>query len=91
MKKVENELFICQCNSERHQLIFTYFPDDEVKTVYLAVHLIPERRILKRIWLAIKYIFGKTCKYGHFEDFIFKKEDADKLQKIVDVLKSQKL
>lgn len=88
MAKEENELFICQCHSERHQLIFTYFPDDEEKTVYVAVHLIPENKILKRIWLAIKYTFGKSCRYGHFEDFIFQKKDADRLQRIVDVLKS---
>ena len=83
-----NELFICQCCNTEHQLIFQYFPNDEDKEVYVSVHLTPEYNIWKRIWMAIKYIFGYKCMYGHFDEFIFKKSDADKLQKIVDYLKS---
>lgn len=83
----EHKLFICQCNSTEHQLIFSYFPDDEDKEVYVSVHLIPERNILKRIWMAIKYIFGYRCCYGHFDEFIFKKSDAESLQKVVNFLK----
>lgn len=80
-----NELFICQCYSPEHQLIFSYFPEDE--NVYVSVHLIPEYRLWKRIWMAIKYIFGYRSCYGHFDEFIFKKSDAEKLQKVVDHLK----
>lgn len=80
-----NELFICQCSNTEHQLIFSYFPDD--KEVYVAVHLTPEYNIWKRIWMAIKYIFGYKCRYGHFDEFIFKKSDAGRLQKVVNFLK----
>lgn len=80
-----NELFICQCYNPEHQLIFSYFPEDE--NVYVSVHLIPEYRLWKRIWMAIKYIFGYRSCYGHFDEFIFKKSDAEKLQKVVDHLK----
>lgn len=82
-----NELFICQCCNTEHQLIFQYFPNDEDKEVYVSVHLTPEYNIWKRIWMAIKYIFGYKYMYGHFDEFIFKKSDADKLQKIVNFLK----
>ena len=44
-------------------------------------------KFLKRVWSAIKYIFGYRSKYGHFDEFIFNKEDSDKLQKIVNHLK----
>ena len=47
-----NELFICQCDSIEHQLVFSYFPDD--KTVYASIHLIPEYSIWKRIINAVK-------------------------------------
>lgn len=80
-----NELFICECHNVEHQLVFSYFPEDN--EVYMAVHLIPEYNIWKRIWIAIKYIFGYKSIYGHFDEFIFDKSDADKLQKIVDFLK----
>ena len=82
-----NELFICQCNNIEHQLIFSYFSDDENREVYVSVHLSPDS-FWKRIWNSIKYIFGYRCMFGHFDEFIFKKQDADKLQKVVNFLKS---
>lgn len=83
--KTVDEVFICKCYNTEHQLIFSYFTDE--KDVYVSVHLIPEYRIFKRIWNAIKYIFGHRSRYGHFDEFIFKPEDADKLQSIVNFLK----
>lgn len=81
-----NDLFICKCNNTEHQLIFSYFPKD-CGDVYVSVHLIPEYNLFKRIWKAIKYIFGHKSKYGHFDEFIFKKSDASKLQNVVNYLK----
>lgn len=83
---MNRELFICQCNNVEHQLIFSYFPEDG--DVYVSVHLTSEYSIWERIKMAIKYIFGYKCRYGHFSGFIFKPSDADKLQKVVDYLKS---
>lgn len=87
MGETINDLFICQCYNTEHQLIFSYFPEEK-EDVYVSVHLIPEYRIWKRIWIAIKYIFGYKCKFGHFDEFIFKRTDADKLQSVVNYLKS---
>ena len=83
--KTVDEVFICKCYNTEHQLIFSYFTDE--KEVYVSVHLIPEYNIFRRIWKAIKYIFGHRSIYGHFDEFIFKPEDADKLQSIVNFLK----
>lgn len=79
-----NELFLCKCYSSEHQMIMSYFPDE--CSVYVSIHLVPEHNIWKRIKNGIKYIFGYRCKYGHFEEFIFNSSDADRLQKIVNVL-----
>lgn len=51
------------------------------------VHLIPESNIFKRIWIGIKYIFNHKSRYEYFDEFIFKKSDADRLQKIINFLK----
>lgn len=83
-----NELFICQCCNTEHQLIFSYFENDDDKEVYVSVHLNPEYNIWKRMWIAIKYIFGYRSCYGHFDEFIFKKSDAERLQKVVNYLKN---
>jgi len=80
-----NKLFICRCDSTEHQLIFSYLPDD--KEVYVSVHLIPVI-FWKRLINAIKYIFKHKSKYGDFEEFIFRSEDADKLQSVVNYLRS---
>mgnify|MGYP006981128076 CR=1 FL=1 len=77
-------LFICKCDNTEHQLIFSYFKDSD--EVYVCIHLIPERNIFKRIFNALKYIFGHKSKYGDFDEFIFNKEDSDKLQKVVNYL-----
>lgn len=82
------ELFVCQCSSIEHQVVFSYDKENEDKDVYVLVHLVPERSIWCRILNAIKYIFGYKCRYGHFEEFIFNKEDAGKLQEVVNYLKS---
>lgn len=83
-----NELFICVCNNTEHQLIFSY--DTEWDDVFVSTYLKPESSIYKRICTAIKYIFGYKSKYGDFDEFIFKKSDVDKLQKVVDYLKQSK-
>lgn len=82
-----NKIFICACHNTEHQLVINYF-DDASKDVYVSVHLVPEKNIWKRIKNAVKYIFGYRSKYGCFDEFIFNPKDADKLQKIVDYLKS---
>lgn len=79
---MEHEIIICKCNNIEHQLIFSYFPENNGE-VYMYVHLVPENNIFKRIWKAIKYIFGYRSMYGHFDEFIFDKSDSYKLAKIL--------
>lgn len=87
METEVNKLFICACNSVEHQMIVSYIEEDECKEVFCSVHLSPEPNILKRIWKALKYVFGHRSKYGDFDEFIFKSSDSGKLQEVVDYLK----
>ena len=82
-----DKLFVCSCNSIEHQLIMTYFTDENSSDVYCSVHLKPEPNVFKRIWKAAQYVFGHRSNYGDFDEFIFKSSDADSLQQIVDYLK----
>jgi hypothetical protein len=81
-----HDLLICECENIEHQIIFSYFEDDDIKEVYMSIHLIPEHNIFKRIWKAIKYVFGYRCEYGHFDEMILKKSDAKKLLNILKYL-----
>lgn len=84
----KKELFICECNSIEHQIVMSYFEDE--KEVYCSVHLKPERNVFKRIIHAVKYIFGHRSIYGDFDEFIFNPKDADRLQSVVDHLRTEK-
>ncbi|MFH1547418.1 MAG: hypothetical protein ABIC57_02940 [bacterium] len=83
---MEDEFFICQCFSDEHTLRFSYidnsefpdFPDGE-DSFYTSVFLNKYQSIWKRIWIALKYIFGYKCKYGHWDCFDFKMEDRERL------------
>lgn len=86
----KENLFICACNNVEHQLIMSYSTEDDYKEVYCSIHLKPERNLFKRIWRAIKYVSGHRSIYGEFDEFIFKPEDADKLQEVTDYLKQCK-
>ncbi len=67
----------------------SYYDDDDIKEVYCTVHLNPRRNIFKRIISAVRYIFGHRSIYGEFDEFIFKPSDADRLQSVVDFLRSE--
>lgn len=84
-KENVNELFICQCHSIDHQLVFSY--DKDWDEVFVSVYLKPEPNIFKRMVIAIKYIFGYKSIYGPFDEFIFKKSDAERLQEVVNHLR----
>jgi hypothetical protein len=39
------------------------------------------------MWVAIKYVFGYTCKYGHWDCFIMQPKDAQRLKDMLGKLK----
>lgn len=85
---MKEELLICECSNVEHQLIFRYFEDEDWKEVYMTTHLSEYNNFWKGLKYAIKYVFGYKSRYGAFDEFIFRNDDADKLQSIVDYLKS---
>lgn len=81
------ELLLCQCGDPAHQLIMFYDDDVEAPAVYVSVHLSPEPNFFKRLWRGIKYIFfNKRSIYGDFDEIILRPSDAEKLQRVVDLL-----
>jgi hypothetical protein len=86
------DILICECNSTDHQMILLY-SDDETDGIkypmcYVHVHL-NKKPFWDRLKYGIKYIFGYQSRYGAFDEFIFNPEDADKLQNLVNYLKTK--
>ena len=86
-KLEETEILLCRCHSDEHQILVRHCKDD--KELYLSVHL-AEHSFWRRLKNGLKYIFGYHCKYGHWDEFIFNENDADKLQAMADALKTIK-
>jgi len=68
----------CACHSPDHTMRFHIEDDD----IYLTVHLTRDN-LFGRLKKGIKYIFGYTSRYGHFDEFIINKEDKFKLLQIL--------
>ena len=79
------EILVCDCNSTEHQIVI--YPDKEEGLVYCHIHL-TKYSFFKRLWKGLKYICGYSCKYGEWDEFIFKKEHSEKLMKISNFLKN---
>ena len=81
---LKTEYFDCICSSSDHTIRFVYFADEDGIVdfddagLYLEVQLVQWRNIFKRIWVAIKYIFGYQCRYGHWDCWELRREDCKK-------------
>jgi len=70
---MKTEYFECSCSSAEHTLRFVIDEED----VYTEVHL-TTKAWYKRIWTAIKYIFGFASRYGCYDCTLIKPEDYDR-------------
>jgi hypothetical protein len=67
-----------------HTLKFKCDADDN--QMYTSVYLNHYQNIFKRIWIAMKYVFGYRSKYGHWDCFIMQPKDAERLRSLLDRL-----
>lgn len=74
---MKREYFECECFSDEHTLTFTLDPDDG--ELYTSVFLKQWHPWYARLWIAIKYLFGYKCKYGHWGTWILREEDSQRL------------
>jgi hypothetical protein len=84
----------CRCARLEHLAQFSYsYKDWESSTVdpdrltaemYLSVHLFSWHNILRRIWIAIKYIFGYRCRYGEWDCLLLSVMDVIKLRRFAE-------
>lgn len=85
----KQEIFTCACSNVEHQMVMRWWSDDAIPVVCCEIHL-NKLPFFKRLVHGIKYIFGYKCAYGDFQEFLFKQEDAYRLQKMVTFLKNKK-
>lgn len=79
---MEQELYVCDCGDVSHQFIVSWYPDDEDwnDLLYFQVHLNQSNGFWRRLWDAIKYVFGFKCRFGSFDEILVNKYDAKRLK-----------
>lgn len=82
------ELFVCECKDPSHQFIVRGYDFKDEKEVYMSIYLSRDHSIFRRIWTAFKYLIGYRCTYEQFGETIIDLNDTDRLQAIVDYLKT---
>lgn len=87
MSKIEKQYFECMCHSDEHTLRFSYDPDEN--EMFTSVFL-NEYGFIRRIWNALKYIFGYKSQYGHFNCWMLNPDDADRLITLLSKIKNGK-
>jgi len=71
----------CTCGSPDHVVMIVL--DHEDKEAFIQVQLSQHNNFFKRIILAVKYIFGYKCQYGHWDETLL---DQAKIKELRDVL-----
>jgi hypothetical protein len=83
LEKLEFTYLECQCYQAEHTLRFTLDPEDgELYTEVYLGHATDS--FFRRMWIAIKYIFGWQSKYGAFDCTLLKVEDYSKLRALLE-------
>ena len=77
----QRQYFECDCHSDEHTLSFSW--DDEENLLYTSVYLNQYRSFLRRIWVAVKYVFGYKSRYGDWDCFLLRREDAKRLEALL--------
>lgn len=81
---MENNLFICNCSDIEHQMIVSIDSEDKEKEIYVSIHLSDYHNFFQKLWIGIKYIFGKKSKYGNWDVIILNEKDMIKLKEILE-------
>ena len=79
-------LLLCECFSPEHQVVIYKDESDGNKQISLCFHLVTYKNIFKRIWVAIKYIFGYKSKYGEWDSVIITKRNYLPLKESVEFI-----
>lgn len=80
------EYFECRCHSAEHTLRLWLEDEDDDPCVFVSVFLSNDVWY-RRVWAALKYACGYKSRYGHFDEFIIRPEDCQRMISILMRLK----
>lgn len=80
---IKRQYLDCACSTLDHTFAVNVDTSDDHLPLWIDFHLCMWRPWYKRIWLAIKYIFGYQSKFGHYDTVCLDREQAYKLVDII--------
>ena len=79
MSLFKHKHIVCDCGSLEHQIVFSWFPDDdEYHETFVNVYL-SSRSFWRRLTAGLRYIFGYKCVFGHWEETTLSPEQCAEL------------
>lgn len=74
--------FECSCGSFDHNVRFEV--DEDMGHISISVPLNHWLPWWKRLWLAVKYVFKRTERYGHYDTVMLSPHDYDRIRALMD-------
>ncbi len=74
--------FECECESAEHTLRIIsedVWDQDFPPELYVELQLNQRANFFRRCWLALRYIFGYECKFGHWDNISIRESDLEPL------------
>jgi hypothetical protein len=75
---MRNKYVECMCSTPSHTLLFTRDDEGDCE-VYVSYQLNTYHAWYTRIWLAIKYVFGYSNRYGNWDCTLLDKAKVEEL------------
>lgn len=88
-EKICQEYFHCDCSHLAHSMRLSVWRDDDgSRVMYAEVMLAPNASLWARIRNAVWHVMGWTTPYYAFDEFRLREEDAPRLQRVLDGLRT---
>ena len=72
---MEELTIVCKCGLREHQFSMLYEDDCLAFVVHLS-----SRGFFRRVWKAIKYVFGYRSKYGDWDEILVSRTEAERIR-----------
>lgn len=79
---MKTEYFDCDCSDFNH--VFRFVLDTDDGTLWLEAQLSLWLPWYRRLWHAVRYVFGKSRMYGHYDITSLQEKDFDRLRELLD-------
>jgi hypothetical protein len=75
----------CACSSNEHLVKVTYDVDSGIPSAsFVSIEVqLSKQSWYRRIWPAIKYVFGYESKYGHWDETLLNLQQVGKLHALL--------